>query len=67
MLTFSEIVRKTRLLAVGFQSKYNLKPKDNVAIILPNMLEYPIVVLAVQLCGAAANLINPAQTLGIAL
>jgi len=58
------LINKTRLLAAGLQSKFNLKHGDNAAVVLSNCLEYPIMVLAIQLCGATAALINPLQTAG---
>ena len=61
--TFAEIVQKTRALAAGLQIKFNLAKGDRVAIVLPHTLDYPIAALAVQLVGATAVLINPAQTI----
>ena len=50
-------------LAAGLQTKLNLKMKDIVAIALPNCLDYPIIGMAINLAGATATLINPAQTI----
>jgi len=62
-LTYSEIVRATQSLATGLQLKFKLASGDRVAIALPLCLEYPIACMAVQLCGATAVFINPAQTI----
>lgn len=52
-------------MAAGLQTKLKLKQGDNVAVILPNCLEYPIVIFGVTLAGGCATLINPAQTIRI--
>lgn len=51
-------------LATGFQVKFNLKSREKVAIILSSCLEYPLVALAINLCGATVILIDPKQTVG---
>ncbi len=51
-------------LATGFQIKFNLKPREKVAVILSNCIDYPIITLAINLCGATAILMNPEQTVG---
>ena len=61
-LTYRTIRDTTWSLGAGLQAKFSLKPKETVAIALPNCLEYPIAVLGVNLCGATAVLVNPAQT-----
>ena len=50
-------------LAAGLQVKINLKPKEKVAVLMPNCIEYPLLTLAIQLCGGTAVLINPGQTI----
>lgn len=62
-LTFSQIVNQTKALAAGLQIKFGVQPKENIAIVLPSCLEYPVAVLGVNYCGAAATLINPSQTI----
>ncbi|KAK4037160.1 hypothetical protein OUZ56_029202 [Daphnia magna] len=61
--TYNQIKENSYALATGLQTKFNLKRGDNVAIILPNCLEYPVVIFAVMLTGGCATLINPAQTI----
>jgi len=63
-VTYGDILNRTKLLAASLQTTFNLKPKENVAVVLPNCIDYPSIVLAIQLCGAVATLINPAQTTG---
>jgi len=63
-ITYSNILDRTRLLAAALQTTFKLQPKENVAVVLPNCLDYPSIVLAIQLCGAVATLINPSQTSG---
>ncbi|XP_046632805.1 4-coumarate--CoA ligase 1-like [Daphnia pulicaria] len=62
-LTFREIVNNSKALAAGLQTQFGIHPKENVAIVLPSCLEYPVAVLGVNYCGAAATLINPSQTI----
>lgn len=64
-LTYKEIQEESYRLAIGLQVCCNLKKGDNVAIVLPNCLNYPIIVFAVTLCGGCAVLINPSQTMSI--
>ena len=63
--TFTKVQSDITELAAGLQLKYNLKPKEKVAVFLPTCVEYPIITLAIQLCGGTAVLINPGQTIGI--
>ena len=62
--TYAGFIEHTRALAAGMQIKFQVSPGDRVAVALPLCLEYPITTLAAQLTGAAAVLINPAQTIG---
>lgn len=61
-LNYSEISANIKALAAGLQIKFDLKPRENVAVALSNCVEYPVVTLAINLCGASATLFNPAQT-----
>ncbi len=62
--TYTKVRSDITELAAGLQVKCNLKPKEKIAVFLPTCVEYPIITLAVQLCGATAVLINPGQTVG---
>lgn len=62
-LTYPEITQSIRALASTLQLKFNVKPKETVAIALPSCFEYPIAFLGINLCGSTAVLINPSQTL----
>ena len=63
--SYTEVIGNTQALAAALQMRLNVQPKDMVAIVLPNCLEYPIAALAVTLCGATVTLINPNQNIGI--
>lgn len=63
--TYVEVAEKMKSLAAGLQIKFNLALGERIAIALPLCMEYSIASLAVQLCGATAVLINPAQTICI--
>ncbi len=65
-LTFTQIRQSSYALAAGFQIRLNLQHGDNVAVVLPNCVDYPVVIFAVTLCGASATLINPVQTISTA-
>lgn len=61
--TYSEIISTTKALAAGLHFRLGLKHGDNVAIAMPaSCMEYPIAILAINLCGASATLINPSLT-----
>jgi len=62
-LTYTQVIDTTVSLAAGLQTTLNLKMKDVVAIALPNCFDYPIIGMAINLAGATATLINPAQTI----
>lgn len=63
-LTHAQIRENSYALATGLQIKFNFKRGDNIAVVLPNCLDYPVVIFAITLCGGCAILINPAQTIG---
>ncbi len=60
-LTYGEWDRLSSALAAWLQSK-GLKQGDRVAIMLPNLLQYPVAVAAVLRAGMIAVNINPLYT-----
>ncbi|KAJ1881906.1 hypothetical protein H4R99_003828 [Coemansia sp. RSA 1722] len=49
-------------LAAGLYHKTGVRQTDVVAVVLPNSIHYPAVILAVLMLGAACTLVNPAYT-----
>ena len=60
-LTYGEWDRLSTALAAWLQSK-GLHPGDRVAIMMPNLLQYPVAVAAVLRAGFVAVNINPLYT-----
>ncbi|MCX7122570.1 MAG: AMP-binding protein [Gammaproteobacteria bacterium] len=58
-ITFSELYIDARDFAHYCQSKLNLVKGDRLAIMLPNILQYPIVVFGAVLAGLTIVNINP--------
>lgn len=61
-LTYSELYQKTEELASYFQNDLKLKKGDFVAIMMPNLLQYPITLFAILRAGLIAININPNYT-----
>ncbi|HJN37739.1 MAG TPA: AMP-binding protein [Gammaproteobacteria bacterium] len=60
-LTYDEFYHKARHIGAYF-SKIGVKPGDRVAIMLPNVLQQPIVTLAALMQGATIVNVNPLYT-----
>jgi long-chain acyl-CoA synthetase len=63
-LTFAELRERAIHLAAYFQKELKLSKGDHVAIMLPNVLQYPIVLFAVLMCGCIAVNLNPLDKAG---
>ena len=61
-LNYAEIEQKSADLAAYLRNGLGLNPGDRVAIMLPNLLQYPIAVLGVQRADLIAVLVNPLYT-----
>ncbi len=61
-LTYADLDRLSRHLAAYFQERARLKKGDRVAIMLPNILQYPVVLCAVLRAGLVAVNVNPLYT-----
>lgn len=62
-LSFSELEEKSNHFAVYLREVLKLKPKDKVAIQMPNCLSYPIAALGVFKAGCILVNMNPLYTL----
>ncbi len=57
-LSFSELERQSRFLASYLQNVVKLKPGSRVAVMLPNILQYPIAVFGILRAGMVIVNIN---------
>lgn len=61
-LSYKDLDRLSRKLAAYLQNKLGIKKGDAVALMMPNLLQYPLSVLAVLRTGATIVNINPLYT-----
>tara|TARA_R110002095_G_scaffold187163_3_gene164417 strand:- start:5202 stop:6932 length:1731 start_codon:yes stop_codon:yes gene_type:complete len=61
-LTYSELERRSRDFAAYLQHKTSLQPGDRLAIQLPNLLQYPIVLFGALRAGLVIVNTNPLYT-----
>jgi len=61
-LTFAEVDQQSRYLAAYLQNSAGLEPGDRVAIMLPNILQYPVAAFAALRAGMAVVNVNPLYT-----
>lgn len=61
-LSFSDIDRLSADFAAFLRHDLGLAPGERVAIMLPNLLQYPVAVLGVQRADLIAVLVNPMYT-----
>lgn len=61
-LTYAELDQKSRAFAAWLQQRVGLKRGDRVAIMLPNVLQYPIALLGVLRAGGTVVNTNPLYT-----
>ena len=61
-LTFSDVAEQSETIAAYFQSLPHLKQGDRVAIMMPNLLQYPIVLFGILRAGLTVVNLNPLYT-----
>ncbi len=61
-LSYAEFKKKGALLAGSFQNTLGLAKGDRLAIMLPNLLQYPVTLLAALSAGLIVVNINPSYT-----
>src|SRR3989338_7369629 len=61
-LTYRELEQKSHQFAGFLLNELHLKKGDRVAIMLPNLLQYPIAMLGILRAGLIAVNINPLYT-----
>ena len=61
-MTYRELEKKSRAFAVYLQQELGLAKGERVAIMLPNLLQYPVALFGVLRAGLVAVNINPLYT-----
>ena len=61
-LTYREIEEKSRAFAAYLQHELKLSKGDRVALMMPNLLQYPIALMGVLRAGMVAVNVNPLYT-----
>lgn len=61
-LTFREVEETSRALAAWFQEALHLKKGDRIALMLPNILQYPVAMFAAIRAGLVVVNVNPLYT-----
>src|SRR6266568_4049939 len=61
-LTYAEVDRQSRNFAAYLQKKLGVKKGDRVAVMMPNLLAFPIAFLGIIRAGAAQVNVNPLYT-----
>lgn len=61
-LTYSDLDTQSRNFAAWLQNKTNLKPGDRIAIQMPNVTQYPVVVFGAMRAGLVVVNTNPLYT-----
>ena len=61
-ISFSDVDRLSSQIAAALQQRDFLQPGDRVAIHLPNILQYPVVAMAILKAGLVLVNVNPLYT-----
>jgi len=61
-ITFNDLDRLSRQFAAYLQSGLGLHPGDRVAVMMPNILQYPVAVYGILRAGMAVVSVNPLYT-----
>jgi long-chain acyl-CoA synthetase len=61
-ISYAQLDKLSRDFAAYLQNKLNVVKGDRVAIMLPNLLQYPIAMLGIMRAGAAVVNVNPLYT-----
>ncbi|CAG9583384.1 unnamed protein product [Danaus chrysippus] len=60
--TYSELYRKSQTLGANLRKNFGIKNGDLVAVMLPNMPEYPMITLGILSAGGIVTTLNPIYT-----
>ena len=61
-LSYTDLERMSRTFGAWLQKQAGLKKGDRVAIMMPNLLQYPVVLFGILRCGMVAVNVNPLYT-----
>src|SRR5258708_20613848 len=61
-LTYADVDRQSRNFAAYLQKKLGVKKGDRVAVMMPNLLAFPVAFLGIIRAGAAQVNVNPLYT-----
>ena len=62
VLTFRKLEERSRAFAAYLQNEFKLKHGDRVALMMPNLLQYPIALFGILRAGLIAVNVNPLYT-----
>ena len=62
VLTFRKLEERSRAFAAYLQNEFKLKRGDRVALMMPNLLQYPIALFGILRAGLIAVNVNPLYT-----
>lgn len=62
VMTFRKLEERSRAFAAYLQNELKLKKGDRVAIMMPNLLQYPIALFGILRAGCVAVNVNPLYT-----
>lgn len=60
--TYGELSQKVKSLAAYFQQELELEPGDRIALMMPNILPYPVALFAALIAGLVVVNLNPQYT-----
>ena len=61
-LSYADLDRLSRQFGAWLQKVVGLKKGDRVAIMMPNLLQYPVALFGILRCGMVAVNVNPLYT-----
>ncbi len=61
-LTYRDLAQQVKQLAAYMQNEFQIKKGDRVAIMMPNLLQYPVALFAVLSLGGIVVNVNPLYT-----
>ncbi len=61
-LSYSDLERQSRAFAAYLQQELHLRPGDRVALMMPNLLQYPVALFGILRAGMVAVNVNPLYT-----
>ncbi|KAJ8719772.1 hypothetical protein PYW08_011947 [Mythimna loreyi] len=60
--TYEQVYKKSRVFAANLRKKFKIKDGDTIAVLLPNIPEYPIITFGILAAGGVVTTMNPIYT-----